>query len=379
VRKFYENIKIATQQGAVNRFFVTGVSPVTLDSLTSGFNIVTHLTHNVRFHNLMGFSEAEVAQLLDLALEDKSQKENILADMRAWYNGYKFNVEAKETVYNANMSLYFLREYSQDQKMPNKMLDPNVMPDYGKLKSIFEMANYQENLEVLQEVLEKGQIACEQIYQFDFSKPFRKKEFINFLYYLGNLTIKGESDFEVDTVFKIPNYVIQELYWQYYGYLLEEKLDFKYQDDQIKETIIKALGGDIYPFLRLAESVLKELSNRDFQRFDEKYVKMLLITFAMQGKAFYVISERETKGGGYTDLELYRRPSTTKPHHQYIFEIKYLKKEEESRFEAVKAAAVAQLKHYLTTDETVQKAVLMHAFVVIFVKDSLYVEEVFNL
>jgi hypothetical protein len=99
----------------------------------------------------------------------------------------------------------------------------------------------------------------------------------------------------------------------------------------------------------------------------------------MQGKAFYVISERETKGGGYTDLELYRRPSATKPHHQYIFEIKYLKKEEESRFEAVKAAAVAQLKHYLTTDETVQKAVLMHAFAVIFVKDSLYVEEVFNL
>jgi hypothetical protein len=71
------------------------------------------------------------------------------------------------------------------------MLDPNVMPDYGKLKSIFEMANYQENLEVLQEVLEKGQVACEQIYQFDFSKPFRKKEFINFSYYLGNLAVKG--------------------------------------------------------------------------------------------------------------------------------------------------------------------------------------------
>ncbi|MCS6796910.1 MAG: AAA family ATPase, partial [Raineya sp.] len=89
VRKFYENIKIATQAGTVSRFFITGVSPITLDSLTSGFNIVTHLTHNYYFHEMVGFTEQEVRELLALSLDDQTQQEAIMQDIRAWYNGYK--------------------------------------------------------------------------------------------------------------------------------------------------------------------------------------------------------------------------------------------------------------------------------------------------
>jgi hypothetical protein len=91
VRKFYEVIKSATRDGVVDKIFITGVSPITLDGLTSGFNILTHLTSSKRFASMMGFSEAEVRSLLRLVLEDPSQEEAIMQDLRYYYNGYRFS------------------------------------------------------------------------------------------------------------------------------------------------------------------------------------------------------------------------------------------------------------------------------------------------
>jgi hypothetical protein len=375
VRKFYECIKIATQQGVVNRFFITGVSPMTLDSLTSGFNIVKHLSHSRYFHDMMGFTEAEVESLVDKTLDDMTLKSQIMSDLRSWYNGYKFNLDTKNTVYNANMVLYFLDEFSRTQQYPRLMLDPNLMPDYTKLKKMFEVANYKANLDVLQQVLETGVVAAEQIYQFDFSRPFGKIQFINFLYYLGNLTLKEEREMGIGAVFQIPNHVIKELYWEYYAYILQERIDFKYEDDQIKEAIYGLMQGNWQPFFTIVENTLQEVSNRDFIQLSEKNVKMVMIAYAMQGKSFYVRSERETKERKYIDLELYRRPNNHKEHHQYIFEIKYLPKKEEHLFEEVKSKAIAQLKVYLQ-DETVQAAALLNAFVVVVVNDKLYFEQV---
>jgi hypothetical protein len=97
VRKFYEVIKNATQMGVVDKIFITGVSPITLDGLTSGFNILTHLTQDENFAAMMGFSEAEVRGLLRLALEDPSREEKIMQDLRYYYNGYKFSPIQKNT------------------------------------------------------------------------------------------------------------------------------------------------------------------------------------------------------------------------------------------------------------------------------------------
>ncbi len=379
VRKFYENIKTATQSGVIDRFFITGVSPMTLDSLTSGFNIVTHLTHHHAFHNLMGFTEEEVTQLLDLVLEDKSRAGEVIKDMRDWYNGYRFSLEGFDKIYNSNMVLYFLQEFAKFQKNPRTMLDPNIMPDYGKLKAMFEVANYQDNLEVLQEVLDKGEVIEQQIYQFDFIKPFKRTDFVNFLYYLGNLTLKGEAPFGGEVArFHIPNYVIAELYWKYYAYILQERIDFEYDEDQIKKAIFSLMQSNEKPFFTLIENTLKLLSNRDYQRFDEKYIKMLIIAYAMVGNTFYILSERETKAGGYVDIEFCKRPNNTHQHTEYIFEVKYIKKDKEHTFEAIRQKAINQLKNYLTTDELIQSRELLRAFVLIFIKDSLLVEEVTN-
>ena len=130
VKAFYETIKIATQKGFVDRFFITGVSPITLDSLTSGFNIGKHLSGDEEFHDLMGFTEKEVIDLLNLALTDKSKESIIMDDLKSWYNGYNFNADVDHTVYNSDMVLYFLDKFKFKQQYPKQMLDPNIMPDY---------------------------------------------------------------------------------------------------------------------------------------------------------------------------------------------------------------------------------------------------------
>ena len=138
--------------------------------------------------------------------------------------------------------------------------------------------------------------------------------------------------------------------------------------------------GNIEPYLRLVESNLKALSNRDFQRFDEKHVKMIMLLYAIESRIFYVPTERETSTGGYVatacDLEIYIRSNNLNKHAQYIFEIKYIKKEDEKNFDSVKATAIAQLKNYRDTDTLLQEKEDLHAIVVIFVKDQLYWEEI---
>jgi hypothetical protein len=103
VRKFYENVKTATGDGIIDRIFMTGVSPVTLDSLTSGFNIGTHLSLDIQFHNMMGFSEAEVAEILAGVGVAETTLSTVLGDIRQWYNGYLFNGKAQTRLYNPDM------------------------------------------------------------------------------------------------------------------------------------------------------------------------------------------------------------------------------------------------------------------------------------
>jgi hypothetical protein len=376
IRKFYEAIKIATQQGFADRFFITGVSPVTMDSLTSGFNIGSHLSGIKKFHDMMGFREDEVRDLLNLVLLDKSREEQILADLKNWYNGYCFNTDVSHTVYNSDMVLYFLKNFSDEQQYPQQMLDPNIMPDYGKLMKLFHVANYQNNLEVLDEILEKGHISSEQIFQFSFIKPFDKVDFVNLLYYLGNLTLKGTTA-AGKPLFHIPNHVIEILYWQFYGYVLQEKSGMLEEINQLQDAMNSTLEyGDIEPFLMFMEKILQNLSNRDFQRFNEKSLKISMLSLASMANFYYIRSEREIKNDGYIDLEFLKHPSKPGAPFQYVFELKYLKQADEDLLKSTMQAAKSQLKNYLAIDIELQKLNKLKAVAVVAVKDKIYWEEV---
>ncbi|WP_448530029.1 AAA family ATPase [Raineya sp.] len=375
VRKFYETIKNATQQGSVDRFFITGVSPITLDSLTSGFNIVKHLTHHKTFEAMMGFSEAEVQELLSLVLEDKSREGQIMQDLRDYYNGYRFYPLSEQNIYNSDMVLYFLDHFKHDQTYPRQMLDPNIAPDYGKLKQMFKVANLQANLQVLEEVLEKGSVESEQIYQFHFEKDFGKKEFVNFLFYLGNLTIK-ESDLTGAVIFKIPNKVIEVLYWQYYAEVLQTWANLPREEDWVFPAVREmALTGSYEKFFALIEKLLQNLSNRDYIRFDEKHVKMAMIAYFSQSNIFWVQSEREVAGGGYVDIELFIRPNNPNTHHQFAIELKYLKKEQENLLTETMQEAKEQILSYYQKDTLLQSKKMLNLLAVVVVKDRVFVEK----
>jgi hypothetical protein len=375
LRKFYEVIKNATQMGVVDRVFITGVSPITLDSLTSGFNILKHLTHKREFETMMGFSEEEVRSLLRLVLKEPEREAEIMQDLRRYYNGYRFYSLSEQNLYNSDMVLYFLDEFKSTQTYPSQMLDPNIMPDYGKLKKMFEVANWQENVKVLETILGQGYIAGELIYQFNFEHDFTENDFINFLYYLGNLTIERKNEIG-EILFRIPNRVIGELYWKYFAHFLQKINDLRLEEDNVRKALSKLAFGEPAPFFDCARKLLRVLSNRDFQRFDEKYIKLILTAYAHQSNAFWVDSERELPGGGYIDLELFIRPNNPGKHWQYAMEIKYLKKEEEGKLQETMQGAKAQLLRYYRSDPLLQSKEKLKLLAVVAVKDRLEVEEV---
>jgi hypothetical protein len=376
VRKFYETIKNATQEGVVDKIFITGVSPITLDSLTSGFNILKHLTHSEEFEAMMGFLEQETRSLLNIVLEDKSCEKQIMEDMKKYYNGYKFYSLSQANIYNSDMVLYFLDQFKKNQQYPQQLLDPNIMPDYGKLKKMFEVANWQENVKVLEEVLVKGYVVSDQIYQFSFETTFGKREFVNFLYYMGMLTIQ-EKDIAGTILFKIPNRVIGELYWQYYGEILQTWASLERELDLVQPAIREmAVSGSTEQFFSLISKLLKNLSNRDYQRFDEKYIKMAIMAYLMQGNIFWVQSEREVAGGGYLDLELYIKPNNPFKHHQFVIELKYLKKEQAHLLAEMQMQAREQLLSYYKQDRLLQSKKMLHLLSVVVVKDDIFVEEI---
>jgi hypothetical protein len=256
------------------------------------------------------------------------------------------------------------------------MLDENIAPDYGKLKMIFERLNWADNSSVLEEVLYHDEISVNLVRQFSFKETaWGINEFVSFLFYLGNLTIKGENELS-ETTFKIPNKVIEELYWEYYASLLKKLNDLPLTQDLVVPSIRKMALGDHVPFFEMIKSALKQLSNRDYQKFDEKYVKMLVIAYAVQSEIFFVMSERETSAGGYIDLEFLVQPRNRhRPHFQYVFEFKYLKKEEQDRLKATQDEAEIQLKKYLATDIYLKNAPKLRAFTLVVVKDELFMKE----
>jgi hypothetical protein len=358
----------------VDRFFITGVSPVTMDGLTSGFNIGSQLSGIKKFHDMMGFREHEVRELLNLVLEDKSREKDIMADLKNWYNGYCYNTDVAHKIYNSDMVLYFLKNFSREQAYPQQMLDPNIMPDYGKIKKLFQVANFNDNLTVLDEILKNGNLSTELIFQFSFDKPFDRIAFVNLLYYLGNLTLAGTNKYGMP-LFVIPNYVIKELFWQYYANLLQEKADLTSDAYEIRKAMFDTAEGNIGTLLMLVQKLLEILSNRDFQKFEEKYIKMAIQAYAFQANYYYIRSEREITNDGYLDLELLKHPDTNAEPHQYALEIKYLKQSEEGKLQSTMLAAKNQLQHYLEMDAELQSLKHLKAVAIVVVKDKVYWEE----
>jgi hypothetical protein len=250
VRSFYEVLKGATQTGTVQKMFITGVTPITLDSLSSGFNIVKHITYRKEFNDLAGFTQQEVDYSLEESIFKRCEdidKKALLNKVKIWYNGYLFNGEANERIYNATLLNYFITEYNFDKcKMPPRMLDSNVASDYKAIMKLFNIGDSERNYKILEELIEKGTVTGVIKDRYDLSREFSEEDFITLIYSMGFITIKDEIVAGLYK-FEIPNYVIKMLYFNYFAIELERRNQFKITKS-IGKILTQLLLGDIEPF-----------------------------------------------------------------------------------------------------------------------------------
>ncbi|MBQ8379278.1 MAG: AAA family ATPase, partial [Clostridia bacterium] len=207
VRKWYEILKEGTES-VVDRIFITGVSPITLDSLTSGFNICSDETQDRSFNEMLGFTKEELIKLMNNQEIDNEMQEILLPIMKENYDGYKFNYRAQEKIYNSNMCLYFLNQYTKYKEIPDKLVDVNIASDYSKLSKMLELCRGDKKRKILEKTVSGDGIAVEIVQKFNPVMEFQEEEFTSMLFYLGYLTINGEQ--AGYTTLTIPNKVMKE-------------------------------------------------------------------------------------------------------------------------------------------------------------------------
>ncbi|MEO0041697.1 MAG: hypothetical protein RL329_1145 [Bacteroidota bacterium] len=330
VRKFYEVLKTEAGRGTIARIFMTGVAPVTVDSMTSGFNITTDLSLYPRFHNMMGFTEVEVVDLLQKIDVPAPELEVVLADLRQWYDGYRFHPKVLGHLYNPEMVLYFANYYQSEREYPPRMLTANFATDYQKIANIFNIGGNEDiALAHLNDLLENGAVHTYLTDRFNVAMGFGIQDIWSMLFYTGMTTIQSLSGNE--WTFQMPNYVIKKLYYDYFV-ALSVGMDYNNLTHLIRESLRKLVWqGNIHDFVKYVERALsKAHSNRDKITYGEKHLKTLMIGLLYPYESYHIRSELEINSK-YVDIFLERIPQVVIK-HEVLFELKYIKKEDASKW-----------------------------------------------
>ena len=346
VRKFYESAKTASNEGIIDRIFITGVSPITLDSLTSGFNIADNISTNPIFHDLMGFTHAEVEALLHGYGIPEVTIPKMMIDLAEWYDGYKFATKAKHLLFNPDMILYFLKEYGIDNTYPEVMLDTNIISDYRKIRNIFKIGGAESSkFELLEDLVKNGYIDFALTRLYNLELDFSKGDFLSLLFYMGLLSFKEKAP--IGWRCKIPNYVIKKLYFEYFTAIQLTQTRFVGETRPIEQSVAVLLDeGNPEPFFKIAEEILiQHHSNRDEIAYGEKHLQTLLIGMLAPYESYFIHSEYES-GRGYPDIFLERIPHVDLD-FEIVLELKYVKKADKDNLNQVVADAQIQLDGYM--------------------------------
>ena len=354
LRTFFDTIKSGTYS-SIERVFVTGVSPVTLDDLTSGFNIGTNYSLAYGFNEMVGFTEQEVREMLtyySLHHAFHHTVDELIEIMKPYYDNYCFAKEAygETTMYNSNMVLSFLYKYIDNGgRIPDDMLDENIRVDYNKLRMLIRKdKEFAHDASIIQTLVSQGFVTGELKKGFPAENIADSNNFVSLLYYFGMVTIGGT--YMGDTKFVIPNEVVRE---QIFSYLLEtykdNDLSFESYDIRKKEQYMAYLG-DFKPFFQyVADSIYTYASQRDRQK-GEAFVHGYTLALTSQCRFYRPISELDNQNG-YADIFL--RPLYeifSDMQHSYIIELKYLKSQAtDAEVKAAVKQAQAQVCRYAET------------------------------
>ena len=366
VRPFYEALKKGTES-VVDRLFITGVMPILLDSLTSGFNIGTNLSTDERFNEMFGFTEDEITPILE-----HIGQEHVRDIIRTYYDGYRFSPHAERTVYNSDMILYYGLRYHPERQQIDSMIDINVVSDYRKIRAILSIGDRTLEEAVLTRIVQQESIFINEISQLfiltqETEFLFDTKALLSLLFYMGYLTIAGKS--RLGTELKMPNLVLKSLYLDYMEYVLMKRAAIRIDGIQQDEMLRDLIEGQIDLFIELTERLLKGLSNRDYERFDEKYIKVVMLSLLSNVNVYISHSEYEISADGYVDLYLQAAFEPERSAH-YCIELKYAKARATNKLlDKQERQGIEAMRKYLQS-KTARAITNLQAYVLLFRKDK---------
>jgi hypothetical protein len=325
VKTFYKGIKEGTADGVIARAFITGVSPIMLDDLTSGANIFEVISNDEDLNSIMGFTDDDLTDIIGYYdLGKKVDEKNLREILKNYCNGYKFNKEAIDTIYNTDMVLYILKSIISTGKYPENLIDDNVKTDYTRLRKIAEFFASKDELNGIIEAGTIGPVEIKSRFNLESLQDEYDKEtnLWSLLYYIGMLTI--DRPFENALMLKIPNYAIKQLYWDYMAKTYKVGNSFRYHE--LKQAMHSMrMGGDTTDIMQIYEKVMNNLSTKDLTHFNEASCKSIFITLVFTDGLYLIESERESSGG-YADLYI-KENYLYKEHvkYRYMMEFKHIK------------------------------------------------------
>jgi len=374
VRSFYEVIKEGTQNGTIERIFITGVMSVTLDSMTSGFNIATKISTDKRFSDVMGFTADEVKEMLKLSYAKLGQPDavvqltaeeqtQIYEIFRENYNGYLFSGRSSTKVFNSTLIMYYLQHYLPEKLPPENLVDMNLNQSGTTIDNIVGLKNREDNYSVIEEMINEKQIGGTLQPFINIDEKFDKNDLITLLFNIGLLTIKG---FDMLTQFEIPNKIIENIYLKYLSDLVQRQSDYRLDISKQQQAIIE-LGrkGELNALTALVSEFLTHTSSRNTMKFDEKYIKLVYMMILTYTDQFNVYDEFPVEQG-FCDLFIQKAPNST-ARHEILIELKYIKKGDttEARIEEALKEGIVQIEKYMG-DERLANRESLKKFVVVF-------------
>ena len=361
-------------KGMFERIFMTGVSPVTLDDLTSGFNIGTNYSLSPKFNEMTGFTEEEVREMLDYyrsVLPFNHTTDELIKVMKPWYDNYCFAVKSygKTTMYNSVMVLNFISNYIDNEyDIPDSMVETNIRIDYDKMRMLIRHdKEFAHDASIIQQLVTQGFVIGTLNENFPAERINDPDNFLSLLFYFGMVTIDGT--YKGETKFIIPNEVVRD---QMYTYLLDtyKENDLVY-DRYSKGKLESKLAYDgqfkLY-FEYIADCLKKYSSQRDKQK-GEAFVHGFTLAMTSQNKFYRPISELDNDGG-YADIFLSPLCDIYKDMvDSYIIELKYCKSQTtDEQVKKLFEEASAQISRYADSDMVREavKTTKLHKLVVIY-------------
>ncbi|MEA2099471.1 MAG: AAA family ATPase [Campylobacterota bacterium] len=375
-KQFFTVLKTATSgnDSPLKRMFITGVTPMTMFDVTSGFNIGSNISMRPDLNEMLGFNESEVDELLEYYKLDVDKE-----ILREWYNNYSFSEDTEQKVFNTDMILYFINKYQVSNKLPKEMIDINVRSDYSKLRNIiYTNKKLNGNFETLQALIAGDIVSVSNLVQ-DFSALNLEKtnNFKSLMFYLGLITIERR---ELSLKLKIPNETVKRIDIDFLKDTLALEKMFKLNTDKLEESLEEfALNGNLEIFKYLALMIKENTGIRDYI-YKEQSVKSMYMAY-LSLSPYYVVKSELELNKGFADILI--KPFSPYVKYVGLLEFKYIKatdKADKETVENLKLEAVEQLEKYqndsLITQHTNQGLNLKKVVLIFHAWEMLVCEEI---